>query len=496
MQPGRASVRLLGWIFAILAVGLTAETWYELERTGVRWDDLRSSSGAGKALASTVSRAFNNLLAMVLAFVSVAIPLTANMYTPKLVEIFFSDKLNIAGLVFFAVMGAHAVFGQWIMFDQWAPVTHVTALWLSGVIGFAVLVPYYLYVLDFLNPSTIIRRCRDRVTEEYGRIGRGGIRASQRRLHDRIMQLGNVILRAVDRADRDVAIDAIDALEHATLAYRGPKASAPAEWFEAPPELFPGASAEAIALLHREKTWVESRALSQLHLAYVAALAKMPDAVSAISLVNRRIALHAAVSGDGPMLSLALRYFNTYVRTAVAKRDLHAVYDVFHQYRALATELLDHPGFADRARDAARHMRYYAELARFQGMVFVYELAAAEVAGLVEAAYVRKAACARQLLDELRAFHKGDASGRLTKAESVLLAWFVENGRADEAAIVRKGLEEAPRAMLEAAHRDLTTTVDPVFWEITDRQVNLDYVEPARRAAVDRVLREILDSKS
>jgi hypothetical protein len=33
-----------------------------------------------------------------------------------------------------------------------------------------------------------------------------------------------------------------------------------------------------------------------------------------------------------------------------------------------------------------------------------------------------------------------------------------------------------------------------VFWEVTDRQTNLDYLPPERRAAVVKMLDEILDS--
>jgi hypothetical protein len=273
-----------------------------------------------------------------------------------------------------------------------------------------IVIPYYLYVIDFLNPSTIIDRVRDRVTGEYGSARQhAGVAHRQWRLHERILQLGNVILRAIDRADRDVAIEAISALEFAHLAYEGPKRSAPPVWFEVSKELFPGLSRQAVAFLHAERIWVEHRFLSQLHLAYVAALARMPDAISAISRVNRKIAERARDAGDGPALDLSIRYFNTFVRTAITRRDLHAVFDVFHQYRLLAEELLA----ADdgRARRIARHMRYYGELARSQGLAFVHELAASEGSVLVERAYETGSPAASGLLDELVVFHCGAAAG-------------------------------------------------------------------------------------
>lgn len=484
------SRRLLVWIGAGLLVLFVAEIAADLASSDASWADLRTSSGSGKALASTVSRAFNNLCAMVLSFVAIAIPITANMYTPKLVEIFFTDRVNVAALVYFAGMGAHAVFAQFLMFDQWAPVVSVTVLWTSGVVGFAVLIPYYLYVLEYLNPETIIRRVEERVVGAFPPAGRDPGAAGKQRLLDRVNQLGNVILRAVDRADRDVAISAIVALERVVIAYAPARTAAVATWQDVDRDLFPGLSTEAVSLLRRERNWVEYACLRQLHLAYQASLAKMPDAVSAISQVNRRIAVHALRSGDDTTLGLAIRFFNTFIRSAIAKRDAHAVFDVFRQYRGLAVEMLAaRPG---RSREIVRHLHYYAGLARTQGISFVYELAAADVASIVESAYAATSPAAGEMLGDLRRFRDAKASPRLAKSEAALAAWFRASGRRAEAELLVSDLRRAPAADLAAAKRDFEQTDDPHFWEVTDRQTNLDYLPPDRRAITLALLDELL----
>src|SRR5262245_34340323 len=163
----RLAVRLLVAMTFALAVVFAAELAIDLARSDVPWSRLAATSNRGQSLASTVSRAFNNMTAMVLTFIALAVPITANMYTPKLIEIFVRDKVNIAAMVFFAGMGAHAIFGQAVMYEQWDPALMYTALWVSGVIGFIVLVPYYFYVLAFLNPVTIIRRVTDAILHEF-----------------------------------------------------------------------------------------------------------------------------------------------------------------------------------------------------------------------------------------------------------------------------------------------------------------------------------------
>ena len=53
-------------------------------------------------------------------------------------------------------------------------------------------------------------------------------------------------------------------------------------------------------------------------------------------------------------------------------------------------------------------------------------------------------------------------------------------------------LRRAPAADLAAAKRDFEQTDDPHFWEVTDRQTNLDYLPPDRRAITLALLDELL----
>jgi hypothetical protein len=483
----RLGVRILFGMSFGLAVFFGAELAFDLTRTHVPWHDLAATPRAGAALASTVSRAFNNLTSMVLTFIALAVPITANMYTPKLIDIFVRDKVNIAAMVFFAGMGAHAVFGQAMMYDQWAPVSIYWALWLSGVVGFTVLIPYYFYVLGFLNPVTIIRRVTELIFREFDMIVAGvrPLPEARRRLDQEILTLGNVILRAIDRTDRDVSLDAIHGLQHTIMRYALVKPQLAPEWFEADAALFTGNSRDAIGYIVKDRIWVEQKCLHQLRLAYSASLAKMPDAISAVSGVNRRIAVHAKKHGDDGVLRLAVRYFNTFLREAVNRKDVHAIYDVYSQYTFLAKELL--ATGPDTALQIARHFKYYAEFARWQGMPFIYELAAFDLVGIVEAAYDEKAATRAEILKVFLEFESEKASVRLTKSQVLLAAYFAGKGMEAERAAVLQAVLRASAAHIDEARRSMLETEDPVFWEVTDRQKNLDHVAPERRPAVEQI---------
>ncbi len=491
----RLAIRILGGLVLSLAVVFVAETLWELWRHGIDPMALEYDPPTARALASTVSRAINNLLAMVLAFVAIAIPITANMYTPKLVEIFFQDRINQICLLYFAAMGAHAIYCQTIFVNGWTPSLHVYVLSFSGILGFVVVIPYYIYVVDFLNPSTIIRRVRERVTDEIQRIpAEGPYSDARRRLDDRILQLGNVVLRAVDRSDRDVALEAIRALDETLVAYAKTKKRLNEAWFRVERERFPGRSAEAIALLHEERTWVEHKTLLQLYLAYEAALAKMPDAVSAISLINGRVGLRASAVGNHAVLVLSIRFFNTFVRAAIAKRDAHAVFDVLHEYRLLAIDLL--ATRSSRVIDIGRYFRYYAGLARGADLGFIQELAAADFAAVVRAAYERDNTAAPRLFDEFSSLCEEGSGPRFVKSQAMLHAALESLGHENECARLRRLLATASAHDLQVATRDIESTTDAMFWEVTDRQVNLDYVVPEERENVLRVLDEELQRRS
>jgi len=486
----RLAVRILFAMTLGLSLVFAAELAIDLARSDVPWSELATTSNRGQALASTVSRAFNNLTAMVLTFIALAVPITANMYTPKLVEIFVRDKVNIAAMVFFAGMGAHAVFGQAVMYEQWHPTAMYTVLWVSGVLGFVVLIPYYFYVLAFLNPATIIRRVTDAILTEFDAI-RARVRPApeaRRRLDQEILNLGNVILRALDRADRDVSLDAIHGLQRAVVRYGEIKPSLDSAWFDVEPALFTGSSRAAISYIVRDRVWVEQKCLHQLLLAYSSALAKMPDALSAISGVNRRVAEAAQGRGDVKVVALCVRYFNTFLREAVKKRDVHAVYDVYSQYTSLARDLLREG--PDEALAIARYFLYYADVARGQGTAFVHELAAYDLGALVEAAYEAKSARRADLLGVFLEIEPDGSGARIAKAQAALAAYFELTDNTLERASVIAAIARSGGPQIAVARREIAGTVDPVFFEVTDRQTNLDWLEPPRREAALRALDE------
>src|SRR4249920_3686845 len=110
-----------------------AEFLFELWRAG--WPDAAHTSWVEVNnaklvdLLSPIARAYNNVLAMLIATIGLAIPLTANMHTPKLIEMFIRDRLNQVVLFGGAFFAANVLWVDYIIGPHFSP---------TIAIGFAV----------------------------------------------------------------------------------------------------------------------------------------------------------------------------------------------------------------------------------------------------------------------------------------------------------------------------------------------------------------------
>jgi hypothetical protein len=452
-----------------------------------------------RQIASPVSRSYNQLLALVLTFIALAVPITANHYTPKLLRIFLRDRVNLWVLCALGVLSAHSIVTLLLSHEL---ITSHLSFWITiagSLVGWAALTPYYFYVLSFLNPETIIERVTAELVGELRGIpqARQPVAALQRSIGQKVTDLGSIILRAGERSDRDVSVSATRAMADAFVAYLEVKPRiAPAFFRLETGSMFTGASRAAVELIEAERIWVEHKALQQLILAYKGALAKMPDTASALSDAVNHLAAETARLGDRPALDLVVRVLNTFLRDALNKKDVRAIFDVFYQYKSLARKLMQ--THADVVTDLVEHLRYYAVTARQLGMAFIHELAAYELAEICQLAHDRGLAqLAVRVRDGLFAIEGVEKSVGLVKARAILGAYLLEHGLDDELTILVASLREVPRPLLEQACREIQETRKRVFWEVTDRQVNLDWVDDARKLQVAQLFNRLgIDRKT
>ena len=203
-----------GAFAAFFAVEFLLE-WDRLGRPGLAdmsWAD--SNNAKLVDILSPMARAYNNVLAMLLATIGLAIPLTANMHTPKLIDMFLRDRINRFVLVFMAFGAAHVLFVAYIIGPRFAPIWAVRLAVAFSLVGWAVLIPYFFYVVRFLDPSRVVRRLSEESQHIVTRVaaGKRDPVKGQEDVAQRIDQLGTILRTSLDRADRGVAREGVWAL--------------------------------------------------------------------------------------------------------------------------------------------------------------------------------------------------------------------------------------------------------------------------------------------
>ena len=445
-----------------------------------------------KQIVNILARASVTLISSVLASLFLAIPLTANNYTPQLIDVFMRSRANRAVLAVYVFSAAFSIWLALVTGDRFVPTIQILVSLAIVTLSLFMLLPYMFAILRLIDPNVIIAEVAKGIHEALNPASRRPIEARRRRFFERVDQLGNIALRSIDRADRDTALDAITALERSADRALEVKRHCGADWFEVTSEQFPGFSPEAIGFLNRDKTWMETDILRQMSRAFVAALTKGPDVLSAISRSVRHFGIYAAILGDHRALETAIRFFNNFLREALKKRDQHAIYDVLFQYRQLAERLVE----TDTAHAVAvvDHLEYYSRMAAAIGVSSALDIIGYDAgAVVVEATRLGPEGVMPFVESFLRIRRSASEdvsglSGGLLKARVIVAAELEAAGLTAAAGRVEATLATVDRKNLEVARRELLDHDVESFWEVTDRQINLDYVRPALRPFATAVI--------
>jgi hypothetical protein len=431
---------------------------------------------------SPMARAYNNVLAMLIATIGLAIPLASNMHTPKLIDLFLRDRINRWVLSFIAIGAAHVLWVGYLVGPEFAPIWAITIAIYLAIAGWAILLPYFFYVVRFVDPSRLVTRLRESTMRVVARAADRDIDPgeAQTEISRQVSLIGTIIIKSLDRNDRDVAAEATWAIKLMIESYAKDKSRMPREWFKVDRGDFVGLSDEALEMLTENRTWFEMKCLQQIEHGFLRALRGADDTVSTFSDATRVIATRSHDHHDEQALRLCIRFFNNFLREAIKARNLRAVYDVFHQYRRLGRDLVERP---ELLREIGHHFAYYAVMARTYGMVFGPQLALFDLGYVTRRAYERASPAAEELLHTVLGLpHRtgDDLHSMAVKAKLILGGFFVENRLDAEAELVRKNLRDVDAQQVERAEAELLAA-DRSFHEVTDRQLNLEYVPPERR---------------
>jgi hypothetical protein len=430
------------------------------------------------------------VLGIAITVVSIVVQLAANRYTPRVADMFFRDPINLGVMGFFVIACVEALWVSFGVTKDYVPQTTVAATLLMASASLLLLVPYFAYVFAFLDPEKVIAR----IGAQTLKSALGG---RQEQALAGMEQLAGVAVNACAQNDKVIATDATAALRKVLVDYLPVKGRLPPGWFAIGPTLranpdFVAMAADSAEELARDHLWMEWKGLRQMQAVLGEALEHMPEMAHVVAIDSRYVGEAALAAGDRAVLSLTVKFMNTYLRAALNARDVRTAYNVLNQYRQLAESMLradPQAAWTNAAvEEIAGHFKYYAQLANGGGLGFVAETAAYDLCALCEAASEAQAPAQHRLLAVFLEIDK-EAETRaqeralrgVRKAQAKLATYYLVRGLAGPARAIYDDMADEAPERLRSIRDEMLAITSKQFWEVVDRGTNFDYLDDARK---------------
>jgi hypothetical protein len=449
---------------------------------------------AVSALAGMVAA----VLGIVITVVSIVVQLSAERYT-GVTKMFFRDRTNIVVMAFYVIS---CVMGVWLSVSlraAFAPRVTLLVMLAFTTGGLVLMAPYFAHVFRFLEPASIITRIR---LDAVHAADRGAHATKADTLHQMqaetlaaMEELTDITSNSISGKDKIIASNSVDALKDLAIGYLAQKQTATPAWFLIGAEIrqnpdFVAMDPESLGDLEARKTWVEWKVMRQYLGIYNEALGSMRDINYLIAINTRYLAEAAVRAKDEQLVTLCLRFMNSYLRSTLNARDVRTAYNVMNQYRLLVETML-REGASAQALAAINHMKYYGRTSLQANLAFVAETVAYDISSVCELAHELKSSVEDQML---RVFLDLDmpTSERekevglkgVRKAQVKLAAFYLAAGDEAKARQIRDDMIGEPAERLRDIRFELERVMTKDFWEIIDRGRNFEFMPPAQKAAM------------
>lgn len=453
--------------------------------------------------AETLQNALGNLaqtvaavLGIVCTVVAIVVQLAATRYTPRVTDLFFKEKTNFLVLGFFVVACVSAIWVSLAVNGDFVPRVSVIVSVLAVTLSLFLMVPYFVFVFDFLDPENIISRIQVQAFEATANLDRD-VTDGQQQLLNSVEQLADLAITATVQQDKIISARAVDALRVLLVRYTKAKQRLPSSWFDIGPSLaenpdFQAMNMDAVQDLVSERMWVEWKVLRQYQTIYNEALASNPDMNYLIAINTRYLGEAILAGGGGPALRLVIKFFNTYMRATLNKRQVRTAYNILNQYRQLTEAIVLTDAGGKLTEDVAGYLRYYGQVAHGMGLGFVTETIAYDLAALCEIAHRDRSQAHDLLLAALLDLDKEaeDEAEEATlrgvrKAQVRLATYYMCNGADELARRIFGDMEDEKPSRLVSIRDELLRVTSKDFWEVIDRGANFDYMDDSRKDKLD-----------
>ena len=319
----------------------------------------------------TISRALNQFTVVVMTCIALIVPLTSNLYTPKLVKVYVTHPLILAGLSLL-ILG-HMLLLSVHFFPPGHPFIHLAEYGVAFIILIALTgaLPYLYALSQFLRPSFFMPILTAAGVRNLRDLGRRKPKANRAvNLIETIDVVTNIALTGLNRGDRQLVILALTSLDTLLTAIIGSWGRGSQSWRQASPHFAPGLAQEGQDYLIREQLWPEAYVLAQILKINEMATQHQHEILAELAAHLVETAQLASVMQRDQVVELHIMTFNTLMREVIEAKDLRRFMSLSYNYRLLIEAFHETP---IRMHEAARHLIHYGHLAARSGLVFSLE---------------------------------------------------------------------------------------------------------------------------
>ncbi|GAB5498795.1 MAG: hypothetical protein PsegKO_11060 [Pseudohongiellaceae bacterium] len=457
---------------------------------------------------STAAELLAAVLAIAITVVAIIVELAANRYSHRITSLFVHEPINIIVMSFFVIATVDALWLALTLDDNTSGVSVALLFGMTLVsIALLILLPYFEFVMTFLSPTNILRKITRTALRSLAGLNERSAEREKAEFLKAIDEVQDIARRSMEQCDRAIEMASINSLFDLAMAYQSSINSLDiksAKWFDVSEAVrsdpdFVSIDNDSLKKIGEERLWVEVKILRQ-YLDLVGDNHQASRDTSYLIAINtRKIAVQSV--NDRPDLELTqlcMRCFNSYLRATINQRDARTSYYIMNQYRLLAQDLM-HLGEDTMVREIAQHLQFYGLLSFNQGLPFLLEVAAEDVAELVRACDSNHATLLDYLLSVLleldqkqRQESEEESLLGVRRAQIKLAACLLARGDNERARVICDDLkterEDRIRQLIDALWAE-----DRVeYWEFTDRGVNFAYLDPKTRSHLDAILKLVL----
>lgn len=329
------------------------------------------NQGVDSVTMPVVGRTLNGFMAIVLTCIALIVPLTANLYTPKLVTMYVRHPLIVVMLSLLLTSHIICLALNFIPTGSLLNRVLVDVLALIYLLVMMGALPFLYGISRFLRPSYFVPMLTRKGMKSLRELSRGRrTEAHKDNLFETIDVVTNMALTGMARGDRSLVLRSLGSL-HTLLGgiieqgcgdFLGWRSSRP--WF------VPGMAKEGQNYLIREQVWPEAYVLAQTLKITEVATRRQHELLSELASQLVDTARLASDLQAVPVVELHVMTFNMLLREAVEQKDLRRFQNLSYYYRLLIEVFHPTP---ERMHECARHLIHYARMAARQGLVFAYE---------------------------------------------------------------------------------------------------------------------------